>query len=71
MTSIKVLDKNMTIKEAELINKMIDLETERKVLLVPESKNFGIMTACFIDNEFVLTSDYDVPEDIKSKLKKA
>ena len=38
-------------------------ETKRRVASVKGAEGFGITTAAFIDGQFVLVSDYDVPND--------
>jgi len=53
------------------IDEMINIETKRKINKVKEAKDFGIMTACQIDGEFVLVSDYTVPQELAIELEKA
>jgi hypothetical protein len=63
------------LDEGEMIWKELDekifLETQRRISQVPESKGHGISTACFIDGEFVLVSDYDISEKIEIALENA
>ena len=68
---IKVETKGISYSDQKYIDKIVDLETERKVNKVKDSKSYIIRTACFIDGEFVLISDYSVPEDITKKLEEA
>jgi hypothetical protein len=56
-------------KEFQIINSIIDLETKRKICLVPEAKDFGVLTACYINNEFILVSTYDLSNELMEKLK--
>lgn len=58
-------------KEARDIDNLINVETERRIKAVKGAEHYGIMTACFIDGEFVLCSDYEVSEEIYEQLKKA
>jgi hypothetical protein len=53
------------------IDEIINIETKRKINKVKEAKDFGIMTACQIDGEFVLVSDYTVPQELALELEKA
>jgi hypothetical protein len=53
------------------IDQIINLETKRKISKVANSKDFGILTACFIDGEFVCVSDYDITDDMRNELEKA
>jgi len=68
---IKVNTNGATTEDFKTIDVIIDLETKRKISRVNGSDQFGIMTACYIDGEFRLISEYDVPQDIANKLKKA
>ena len=58
-------------KERLLIDKMIDLETQRRILLVPEAGDFDVRTACYIDNDFRCVSEYELPDELYEKLKNA
>jgi hypothetical protein len=40
-------------QDFKTIDQIINLETKRKISKVANSKDFGILTACFIDGEFV------------------
>tara|TARA_R110002020_G_scaffold131385_3_gene293773 strand:+ start:3436 stop:3648 length:213 start_codon:yes stop_codon:yes gene_type:complete len=55
MTNITT-DNIRSSEEAKLIDNMIRLETERKLLIVPKAKDFKVSTACVIDGEFRLLS---------------
>ena len=57
-------------EDADHFDKLVDRETERRMLLVPSAKGFGINTACYIREEFVLISNYAVPKHITEKLEK-
>ena len=58
-------------EQHEIVESMINRETKRRVALVPYSKAFGIMTACWIDMVWVLVSEYDLPNDVAEELKAA
>jgi hypothetical protein len=60
-----------TTEDFKVIDKIINLETERKVSRVADASDYGIMTACFIDGEFVCVSNYEITEEMRTKLKKA
>ena len=49
----------------------INNETATRIAAVKGAEHFGISTAAFIDGEFVLVSDYDVPADYEEALKAA
>lgn len=70
MTNITT-DNIRSSKEAELINNMIRLETERKLLIVPKAKDFKVSTACVIDGEFILVSDHDMDSSYVKALEDA
>lgn len=53
------------------IDQIINLETKRKVSKISHAKKFGILTACFIDGEFVCVSDYDITDEMRNQLEKA
>lgn len=68
---INVTTTAATTKDFKIIDAVIKLETDRKIERVQGAGSFGISTACRIDGEFVLVSEYDVPSEIVTKLKNA
>lgn len=62
---------NWNEKDHEYFDKIIDLETKRKISKVEGSSDFGIMTACFINGEFCLVTEYDITDEMYEALKKA
>lgn len=64
-------DNIRSIEEQKLIDNMIKLETERKLLIVPEAKDFKVSTACVIDGEFILVSEYDMDSSYVKALEDA
>lgn len=68
---ITVNSNGATTKDFKTLDAIIDMETKRKVSRVKGAENFGIRTACVIDGEFRLISDYSVPQEIIEKLEKA
>jgi hypothetical protein len=57
--------------EKERLDILIDEETERKLAVVHNARGFNVWTACIIDNEFVLVSEYDINDSFEEALKKA
>lgn len=53
------------------LNNQVDRETQRKIKSVCPGNPYGIMTACYINNTFVLVSEYDIDSDLELKLKLA
>lgn len=68
---IQVNTKGATTKDFETLNLIVSLETKRRINKVIDAESFGITTACFIDGEFVLVSDYPLPKEMQYKLEKA
>lgn len=60
-----------SLEEEEIFNQMIKLETKRRLSKVKGASDFGITTACYIDGEFVLVGDYELPEGYYEALEKA
>ncbi len=58
-------------KEKKIIDQIIDLETTRKINKVKGSDKFDIATACYINNEFILISNYGITPKMAEELKKA
>ena len=57
--------------ELKMKNDMINSITKRVVQMVNNGKDYNISTACFIDNEFVLVSEYDLNNEYYEALKLA
>ena len=57
-----------TAKEHAIIDNMIDIETQRRLRLVPNTKQYQIWTCAVIDGEFRMCSMYDVPNDVSNAL---
>ena len=57
--------------EQSLINQMINLETRRKESLVPGSSDYVVMTACWIDGDFICVTDYPISDEMHEALKAA
>lgn len=55
-------------KEFNQEEKKIDDATQKVLKMVPQAKDFGVMTAAFIDYCFVCVSDYEIPKDISEAL---
>ena len=69
---INVSTKNLkTEMEFKIVDAKIDAETKRKVELVKGSSDFNIGTACFIDGEFILVSEFEINESYSQALKSA
>jgi hypothetical protein len=60
-----------SLEEERIFNQMVKLETKRRVSKVKGASDFGIMTACYIDGDFVLNSEYELPEGYYEALEKA
>ena len=54
--------------EFQLIDQMINLETKRRLLLVPEAKDYNVWTACYIDGEFKVVSEYEIDMELLNQL---
>lgn len=68
---IQVNTNGATTKDFKTLDLIIDLETKRKISKVKDAENYGIMTACFIDGEFICVTDYEITDEMRSKLEKA
>jgi len=60
-----------TTQDFKFIDQMISLETQRKTKRVSGSSDFGILTACMIDGEFICVTDYPITNEMRSDLEKA
>lgn len=58
-------------KQFLAVDNMINMLTIKAIELVPESKQFGILTACLIDSKFVLVTNYEINDTLGKKLKRA
>jgi hypothetical protein len=68
---ITVNTNGATTADFKVIDLIITMETNRKISRVEGADKYGITTACMIDGEFTIVSDYYVPTEIINKLKKA
>ncbi|WP_143569793.1 hypothetical protein [Tenacibaculum agarivorans] len=69
MNHTNIITTNIKSKaEFRLVDQMINIETKRRVLLVPEAQSFDILTACYIDGEFTIVSHYDLEQELIDKL---
>ena len=68
---IEVNTNGATTQDFKFIDLIIDTETKRKLKRVPEAQSYGVMTACIIDGEFVLVSDYELTDEIYERIKNA
>ena len=62
---LNVITKGKSHSELESV---INAETVRKVAQVRNAHYYNIMTACVIDGEFVLVSEYDICEGVSQLL---
>ena len=69
--SIRTDSINVSKREFDHIDKLIDRLTAKVVSMVEGAKHFGIMTACFIDGEFGLVSEFAVSDALRDRLKAA
>ena len=68
---VQVNTNGATTSDYKTLDLIIDLETKRKISRVMGAEDYGISTACFIDGEFILVSNYPVCKEIQLKLEKA
>lgn len=59
------------MNNAKTLDQLIDEETAARIALVKVADSYGIMTAAFIDGEFVLCSVYDINEEMAQALEMA
>jgi len=68
---ITINTKAATTEDFKVIDAIIEMETARKVNKVLGAKSYNISTACIIDGEFILVSEFDIETEMVEKLKKA
>jgi hypothetical protein len=66
-----VITNGASSQDFEIIDQIINLETKRKATKVKDANDFGILTACYIDGEFVLVTNHPLPEGMDILLKNA
>jgi hypothetical protein len=66
-----VITSGASSQDFEMIDQIINLETKRKANKVEDANDFGILTACYIDGEFVLVTNYPLPEGMDILLQNA
>jgi hypothetical protein len=59
------------MNNANIEDQLIDEETAARVAQVAGAEHFGIMTAAFIEGEFVLCSKYDIDSEMAEALEGA
>ena len=70
-TMIQVTTLGASIQDFTFLDQIINTETKRKINKVKGSEKFGISTACFIDGEFTLVSDYGLEVEMIVDLENA
>lgn len=68
---IEVNTNGATTQDFKFLDLIIDTETERRLNKVPKAKSFGVRTACIIDGEFRVVSDYILPQDLMKRIENA
>jgi hypothetical protein len=66
-----VITQGASTQDFEFIDQIINLETKRKTKKVTGASDFGILTACMIDGEFICVTDYPITDEMRSDLEKA
>lgn len=65
-----VITRGKPFNQSGFLDAEIEAETKRKIELIDGAEDFGIRTACIIDNEFILISDYDLSFEMLQEIKK-
>jgi hypothetical protein len=68
---VEVTTTGATTADFKVLDSIINMETKRKVSRVKDADSYGIMTACWIDGEFITVTDYPITEEMRLKLEKA
>ena len=69
MNHTNIVTKNIqSDAEYKIVDQMINLETKRRLFLVPEAKAFNVWTACFINNQFILVAEYQMGQELLERL---
>ena len=66
-----VITRGKAFNQSGFLDAEIEAETKRKIELIDGAEDLGIRTACLIDDEFILVSDYNVSSAIYNELKDA
>ena len=66
-----VITQGASTQDFKFIDQIISLETQRKTKKVSGASDFGILTACMIDGEFICVTDYPITDEMRSDLEKA
>jgi len=66
-----VITQGASTQGFQFIDQIINLETKRKIKKVAGASDFGILTACLIDGDFVCVTDYMITDEMRSDLEKA
>jgi|TARA_R110000744_G_scaffold282556_3_gene394236 hypothetical protein len=69
--SKNIITRGKAFNQSGFLDDKIEEETQRKIDCVDGAEDFGIRTACNIDGEFILVSNYDLPENLIEELKEA
>lgn len=56
-------------EDRETCDQAIDKETKRRVAKVTGAGYLGVRTACWIDGEFIVSSDYDLTDQMIDDLR--
>ena len=59
------------VLDQKRIDKIIDFETKRKIEAVKGSENFGVMTACKINGDFICVTSNTLSHEMYALLKLA
>ena len=65
-----VITSGASTQDFEFIDQIINLETKRKIKKVSGAFDFGILTACMIDGEFICVTDYPITDEMRLDLEK-
>jgi len=68
---IEVTTSGATTSDFKVLDAIIDMETKRKTARVKDAENYGILTACWIDGEFIIVTNYPITDEMRLKLEKA
>ena len=66
-----VITQGASTQDFEFIDQIINLETKRKTKKVSGASDFGILTACLIDGDFVCVTHHMITDEMRSNLEKA
>ena len=66
-----IITRGKRFDQSTFIDAQIEAETQRKIESIDGAEDFGIRTACLIDDEFILVSDFEIPKNMTEELKEA